>query len=209
VILHGTAELDPPFGAAIVSFAEALNRKGIAAAIPRYFKATGTQPGNEALNGILTHLGAWKAACASALAFLSADARFDATRLGALGFSLGGHLALTLGLERPGGISLKAVVDFFAPTIVPPLRGTWAVLPPVLIHHGTADPLGIENSKYVVSQLDGVGRTVTRSVFGAAPAGPAHADRFIEYPGEGHGFKEPALSGSRDSTVDFLDAHLR
>jgi hypothetical protein len=37
--------LEPPFGADIVSFAEALNKKGMAATIPHYFESTKTSAG--------------------------------------------------------------------------------------------------------------------------------------------------------------------
>jgi dienelactone hydrolase len=209
LIFHGTLELKPPYGADIVSFAEALNKKGVAAAIPFYFKSTKTTAGDEALNSIFTNLPAWKRVCGGALAFMAADARFDATRLGLLGFSLGGHIALNLAMQRPAGTNIKAVVDFFAPTLEPPLHGNWSALPPVLIHHGTADPLSIDNSKHVVRKLAEVGRAVTPLTFGKPPQGVANEDQFIEYPGEKHGFTAAALSASRDATIQFLDRHLK
>ena len=210
LILHGTLEMEPPFGAAIVEFAEALNKKGIAAAIPRYFKSTKTKAGDEAMRDIFVHLPAWKTACGRALAFMAADARFDATRLGVLGFSLGGHIALSLGMERLPGASVKAVVEFFAPTLAPALPHKWAALPTVLIHHGTDDPLTIENSRLAVRELKAVGRTVVPSIFGKpAPAAAVTDDQFIEYPGEKHGFQGAALAGSRDTTVEFLDRRLK
>ena len=209
LIFHGTLELDPPFGAAIVSFAEELNKKGIAAAIPRYFKSTKTKPGDEALQGIFTHLPAWKTTCRGALDFIKKDSRFDATRIGLLGFSLGGHLALNLAMDATSAKSVKCVVDFFAPTIQPALDGAWSALPPLLIHHGTADPLGIDNSTKVVLKLAGVGRTVTPLTFGKAAPAKVNDDRFIQYPGEGHGFKGTALVSSRETTVQFLETHLK
>src|SRR5918993_4276808 len=186
LILHGTLGLDPPFGPDIVSFAEALNGKGIAARIPHYFKSTGTSPGDDAFNHMIEHLPAWKAACGAVLGLMGTDPRIDATRIGLIGFSLGGHLALSVAMGRPPGTSIKGVVDFFGPTLQPALRGNWAALPPVLIHHGTLDPLSIEHSRHAVRELESTGRTVTPLTFGKAPTGPVAADRFIEYPGEKH-----------------------
>jgi dienelactone hydrolase len=211
LVLHGTLGLDPPFGADIESFAEGLAKKGIAAAIPKYFESTGTTPGNDALTRMLEHLAAWKATCAQAVAFLAADPRFDAARIGLLGFSLGGHLALDLSMNQPGGASIKAVVDFFAPTLQPKLQGKWSAMPPVLVHHGTADPLPIENSIHLVRELERSGRRVSRFTFGtpATPPGPTGNDQFIEYPGEKHGFTGAALLWSRDTTLQFLGQHLK
>lgn len=211
LILHGTLGLEPPFGADIESFAEGLTKKGIAAAIPKYFESTRTSPGKDAFEHMLDHLEAWKTACAAAMAFVMADSRFDAARMGLLGFSLGGHLALDLGMKRPGGAGVKAVVDFFAPTLQPKLLGTWSAMPPVLIHHGTDDPLRIENSQHLVRELEKSGRRVGRSTFGkpATAAAPTASDLFIDYPGEKHGFTGAALVSSRDATVQFLDQHLK
>jgi dienelactone hydrolase len=210
LILHGTAGMEVPFGGDIVSFAEALNKRGVAATIPHYFESTHTSPGDEAFNSIFVHLPAWKTACSAALAFMAADARFDATRLGAIGFSLGAHIALSLAMAQPAGTSFKGVVDFFGPTLEPPLQGNWSVLPPLLIHHGTEDKLSIEDSRRVVRNLEAAvtGRTVIHSIFGKPVHGPAAGDQFIEYPAQGHGFTGPALAASRDSTVEFLDTHL-
>ncbi len=207
LILHGTLGLKAPFGTDIVSFATALNDQGIAAAIPHYFESTHTHAGDEAMQGIFTHLPAWKAACEAAWDFVAADARFDGARLGVLGFSLGGHLALRLAMTPPAGRKFKAVVDFFGPTLTPEVQGDWSALPATLIHHGTADPLPIANSMHAVNELRAAGRTVTELTFGLA-AGPAADYQFVKYPGEGHGFKGAALSGSRESTVSFLKGHL-
>jgi dienelactone hydrolase len=210
LIVHGTLGLEPPFGADIESFAEALAKKGIAAAIPKYFESTKTKPGDDAFAHMLEHLEAWKTACAAAMAFMAADSRFDAARLGLLGFSLGGHLALDLAMKRPRGAGIKAVVDFFAPTLQPKLLGAWSVLPPVLVHHGTADRLPIENSRHLARELEKAGRTLSRETFGTpSPAPGATSDRYIEYPGEKHGFTGAALTSSRDTTIEFLDQHLK
>ena len=112
-------------------------------------------------------------------------------------------------MGRPAGITVKSIVDFFAPTLVPALRGERSALPPILIHHGASDPLTIENSRQLVRELEATGRKVTPLIFGKpAPAAVAD-DQFIEYPSETHGFKGAALAGSRDATVKFLDKHLK
>jgi dienelactone hydrolase len=211
LILHGTLGLDPPFGPDIVSFAEALQSSGVAAAIPQYFEVTHTKPGDEAMRALGTDpaaLPAWKTACGAVLSFMAGDKRFESTKFGVLGFSLGGHIALDLAMGRPAGVNLKALVDFFGPTVQVPLSGDWAALPPTLIHHGTADPLSIANSEHVVKQLEANGRKVARLIFGAGMA-LQPGDQFVTYPGEGHGFKGAALAGSRDATIEFFAKRLK
>jgi dienelactone hydrolase len=208
LILHGTLGLNPPFGPDIVSFAEALNNSGIAAVIPHYFEYTGTAAGDEAMEAMFHRLPDWERVCGSVLSFMAADARFDRTRLGVIGFSLGGHLALKLSMQQRSGMNLKGVVDFFGPTLEPPVTGDWSKLPPILIHHGTLDPLSIENSRHVVRELERVHRQVTKSTFGQTATGPIADDRFIEYPGEKHGFTGAALVASRDWTTEFLKREL-
>ena len=55
------------------------------------------------------------------------------------------------------------------------------------------------------------GAAIDRSIFGTpATAPPATAsDQFIEYPGEKHRFTRAALVSSRDTTIQFLDQHLK
>jgi len=209
LILHGTLGLEPPFGPEIVSFAEALSSNGVAGMIPQYFESTHTAAGDDAIKSLTENLHAWKSACGAALSFMAADRRVDATHVGLLGFSLGGHIALSLAMGRPAGMNLKGVVDFFGPTVQVPLNGDWSALPPVLIHHGTLDPLPIANSEHVVTELAAKGRKIVPEIFGTPPMGPKTDDQFVKYPGEGHGFKGAALAGSRDKTVDFLTKELK
>ena len=211
LILHGTDGLLPSFGPDIVSFAEALTKIGIAAVIPHYFEYTGTKAGDEAMNSMLLKLPAWERVCGIVLSFMAADGRFDRMRLGLIGFSLGGHLALKLSMQERSGMSLKGVVDFFGPTLpplVPPMTGDWSKLPPILIHHGKKDKLSIENSEHVVEELKKVGRKVKPLEYGKRATGPMADDRFITYPGEEHGFKGKALAASRKSTTEFLKRKL-
>lgn len=88
LVLHGSFGLLPQYKADIVSFAEALVDIGIAAVMPHYLKSTGTQPGMGVLNEIPKKLRAWNQACSDTLTSMAKDPRFDAERLGSLGFLL-------------------------------------------------------------------------------------------------------------------------
>lgn len=197
LILHGTFGLMKEYRADIVSFADALVAKGIAATMPHYLESTDTEPGMGVLEVMGKNLPTWKKACSDALAVMASDARFDTTRLGVIGFSLGGHLALSLGMAPPTGVALKCIVDFFGPTTQAPLETNWSRLPPLLIHHGTKDPLvPFSESEYLVAQLEKAGKKKDRDFF------------FEAYEGEGHGFKGAALTKSRDATIEFISKTL-
>ncbi len=198
LILHGTYGLEPPFGPAILSFAEALVEKGIAAAIPAYFMSTKTTAGKSVgVSTITTHFPAWTRACIDALTFTAQHAGTDAARLGIVGFSLGGRLALNLAMQPPPATRLKCVVDFFGPTDLLERDGSVSALPPVLIHHGTADKdVDFRNSTALVSELVKAGKIEGKDFV------------FREYKDQGHGFTGEALTASRDATVGFVEEWL-
>jgi dienelactone hydrolase len=193
LILHGAFGLLPEFRSDIVSFAVALVSLGHVAVLPHYLDRTGTAAGPDALATNAAHLLAWKAACRDALLFMRSQPRVDAGRLGLLGFSLGGHLGLDLAMSPHVGPRVKCVVNFFAPTRAPLLRGDRALLPPVLIQHGTSDSVvPIEDSVSLVADLRAAGKVEGLGY------------RFLRYPGEGHGFIGEALDASRRATTSFV-----
>jgi dienelactone hydrolase len=117
----------------------------------------------------------------------------DAGRLGILGFSLGGHFALSQAMAPPSGISLKCVVDFFGPVVNPPLTGNRAAMPPVLIQHGEQDDLvKISDSQQLVTELRAAGKT----------EGVGYT--LMTYRDQGHGFSGTDLVAARSKTVEFL-----
>jgi dienelactone hydrolase len=157
LILHGSFGMMPQYKPDIVSFAAALLAAGIASAMPYYLESTNTNPGLGVFALIDANSPIWRQACCDALAVMAGDARFDTTRLGILGFSLGGHLALSLAMDPSAGITPKCVVDFFGPTKT--LKPHWAKMPPVKVFHGSADKLVYPSeSEYLVEQLASVGK---------------------------------------------------
>ena len=197
LVLHGSAGLGREYHNDIASFAEALVAKQIAAAIPHYFAPDPPKPGEDPLASIATHYAAWKKTCADALAFMAGDLRFDPARMAVIGFSLGGHYALTLGLEAPAGATPKCIVDFFGPTVAPPLTGRFERMPPVQIHHGSADTTVYpQESEALIAHLKKAGKREGKDFV------------FESYPGQTHRFDGPALAAARAATVGFIDSRL-
>jgi dienelactone hydrolase len=142
---------------------------------------------------IETHYETWKVACEDALGFIAGDARFTPSRLGVLGFSLGGHYALGLAMAPPSGTAVRCAVDFFGPTLSPPLNGNWSRMPPLLIHHGMDDEfVRPSQSEHLEAQLERVGKKKGTDF---------HLEK---YPKQGHGFTGDALTKSRAATVAFF-----
>jgi len=197
VILYGTFGLLPQYRDDILSFGTALAAKGIVAFLPHYFDRTGTSPGPDALTTIGRHCAAWRRTCADGLLFARSHPRAAGGRLGVLGFSLGGHMALSLGMAPPAGVTPACVVDFFGPVITPPLTGNRAAMPPLLIHHGLDDDLvTIDHSRQLASELRAAGKKEGADY------------TLLEYPGQGHGFVGGAVTLARTKSVEFLTSIL-
>ena len=197
LVLHGSAGIGREYHADIAAFAEALVAKQIAAAIPHYFVPNPPAAGEDPIASIASRYVTWKATCGDALTFMSGDARFDPARLAVIGFSLGGHFALGLGLARRPGVTLKCIVDFFGPTLAPPLQGRFEQMPPVQIHHGSADTTVFpQESEALVAQLKKAGKKEGKDFV------------FQSYPGQTHRFDSASLATARAAAVAFIDSRL-
>jgi dienelactone hydrolase len=200
LVLHGSFGLLDEYKKDLVSFPDALKAAGIASVMPRYLMSTGTEPGA----GVLKLIEAkpeirrpWRQACADTLAWMAADARFDKSRLGILGFSLGGNLALGVAMDPPAGVVVKCVVEFFGPVAY--LEDKLSAMPPLMIFHGGADFLvSPSQSHTLVTALQAAGKKQDRDFF---------VD-FKSYEKESHGFKGEKLTSSRTETVDFFKKYL-
>lgn len=198
VVVHGTSGLEPPFGVMIRKFGSALSAKGNTVLIPHYFGLI--RPNEEALLAFPSLRSRWVEILRDALAFATTLNGVGVGRLGLLGFSMGGHLAIWCAQDSSGP-KQKAVVDFFAPINSPPFAGIGpnvAALPPVQIHHGDADNVVPPEQSMVLKRLLVAAGKIEGSDF------EVHT-----YPGQGHGFVgEPAVSTSTAATIAFFGRHL-
>ncbi|MDQ3583549.1 MAG: dienelactone hydrolase family protein [Pseudomonadota bacterium] len=136
VIAYGSDGMNDPWATMIRDYAIQLSQKGFVALIPDYFVSTGTKSGL-ALDAIPIHRDTWQTAVADAVAHAKTLPSVNASRVGLLGFSLGGHLCLRL------RATAKVLVEFFAPELAEfgGLGLTKSLTLHAQIHHGLADNL--------------------------------------------------------------------
>ena len=125
------------------AFAASLADAGFVALIPDYFESTGTAPGVDTVWPALnSSQDTWVETLADAARFADGRADVETGKLGIVGFSLGGNLALRLAKLPTAKPKVLAVVDFFAPISLANGIGAGVdKLPFVQIHHGTDDHL--------------------------------------------------------------------
>src|SRR5215208_8033834 len=92
-------------------YAQDLAARGVFALMPDYFARTGTQHGGAAGAEIAENQDAWAAALVDSVAYARTIPGVDGSRIGMLGFSLGGYLCL----RARAAAKPKALVEYFAP----------------------------------------------------------------------------------------------
>jgi dienelactone hydrolase len=124
-----------PWKTMIQGYAEALAKGGLFALIPDYLVKTNTTGGIAAMEVMMQKRDDWATAVSDCASHAKTLARRDATRIGLLGFSLGGHLCLRI----RANVKPKALVEYFAPVLDG--IGPSGAVPRAQIHHGTSDML--------------------------------------------------------------------
>ena len=135
LVLHGSG------GAAsywMERFAPTLREAGVAIYAPHYFEKTTTNRATvaEILDG--RHFIAWLTAIQDAVGYVSNRACVDATRIGVLGISLGGYLAVALGIEDK---RIRAVVELSGGVPLGWEDRLTQSMPPTLVLHGDRDDI--------------------------------------------------------------------
>jgi carboxymethylenebutenolidase len=204
IVVYGSDGLNDtergPWKTMIEGYAEELAQRGFIALIPEYFARTGpVSPIDPALvpEMIQLHRSEWQETLADAVTFAKTLRDVDGSRIGLLGFSLGGHLVLRLRAIP------KVLVEFFAPEL-PLIGGLGSSVRLTLdaqIHHGKADDVVPfdPNAKNIDDQLRVSGASSTL---------------FHDYDGAGHGFtgsdrpNAEARTKAKDRTITFFGEKL-
>jgi len=129
ILLHGSAGLLFP-GLDLRQRARDLSAQGYAVFVPHFFNRTGhfmVRP-----SGVHENLPAWTRTVRDAVTYVAAQPNVDASRIGLMGHSLGGYLAL-------GTAAQDSRVDIVIEASGALDRGGVKRLPPTLILHGAKD----------------------------------------------------------------------
>jgi dipeptidyl aminopeptidase/acylaminoacyl peptidase len=133
LVLHGSG------GAAwywMERFAPTLREAGVAIYAPHYFDKTGTNRATMAMILDGRHFIAWLTAIQDALSYVCDRSCVDPSRLGVLGISLGGYLAVALGVEDK---RIRTVVELSGGIPLGWEDRLTQSMPPTLVMHGDHD----------------------------------------------------------------------
>jgi Dienelactone hydrolase and related enzymes len=153
VILHGVDGMVGESETEIRKLAAQIAGDGYAVFLPHYFGAEpagATTPPVEVLLQRTSTADNMRPRIAAAVKYSLAQPESDAGRLGLVGLSLGGGLALWFAESAPSG-SVRAVVDFFGHISDPAIYAHANTLPPTLVFHNKPD--GVVPSKTPVDLL--------------------------------------------------------
>ncbi len=134
----------------MTQFAPTLLKAGVATYAPRYFDKTGTRQATTEMILDGRHFPAWLAAVRDAVSYVASRPRVDPSRIGVLGISLGGFLAVALAIEDQ---RIRAVVELsggVAPGWESRLSSN---MPPTLILHGSEDSVVPVSEAYKLEKL--------------------------------------------------------
>lgn len=109
VVGNGSDGMAEPWVTMILDYAKEISRQDFYAVIPDYLARTSTPPGFTVFGQITTHAADWQAVIQDAVQFARTLRGVTGSRVGLLGFSLGGYLCLRVREEA------QLLVEFFAP----------------------------------------------------------------------------------------------
>jgi len=160
VVIHGNFGLVGPFGQQLRDFTEQLAALGFVAALPSYYDKGGAQPEDTDISDKVPLIEA-------AIKHLSKRTDVDGTRVGLVGFSLGGGIALSyINLMPPK--TTRAFVDFYG-YVAPVLGSGVEKCPPTLVFHNENDPM-VDPAAHSERLLD----ALSKAGIDHEPAGPPY-----------------------------------
>ena len=185
IVLHGADGL--AFGGRYRQAATLLASAGYEALLVHYLDRTGDRRASYFTIG--RNLGAWTETARDAVTWASRQPGIDPNRIGLLGVSLGGAIAMQAAAGDP---RVKALVDYFG--FVPQSFPEGARLPPTLVLHGAEDRIVPASN---ATRLDAILKA----------NGVPHET--VIYPGQGHGFTGQAQADAAGRVVAFFGRTLR
>ncbi len=187
LILHGSGGAGSYW---LDRFAPALAAFGVAAYAPHYLQKTGAQRATPEMILDGKHFPEWLAAIRDGVSYIAERPGIDPRRIGVLGVSLGGYLAVALGIDDR---RVRAIIELSGG--LPP---GWEArisraMAPVLILHGAADPVVPVSEAYRLEQALKQHGVVCESEV---------------YPQEGHWFSSSAQARLLMKCASFVKQYL-
>lgn len=187
LVLHSSGGMRFRSGAVVHRYADEVASDGMVAWVVHYFDRTGDGTTTDAEED--ARYPVWTHALEDAVSMIQRDPQVDPSRIGVVGVSLGGFMALALGREDRRVRALAVVSGGFFPGLRPQVRH----LPPTLLQHGTADDV------VPVAEALAVDTTLRH-------LGVRHATWL--YPGQGHTFDGDVDELVHCRVLDFLFEEL-
>jgi carboxymethylenebutenolidase len=185
ILLHGADGMT--FPERYRSGARRIAASGFHVFLVHYLNRTGER--RASFSSLFRNFPAWSATVSDAIAWVGRQPGVSSARIGLVGVSLGGSLALTAAAQDS---RVAVLVDYFG--FVPePFAATVRRLPPTLILHGAKDPIVPVANAYAVEAL-------------AKRTGTPYDLKV--YADQGHGFYGAAERDADNRVAAFLDRHL-
>jgi carboxymethylenebutenolidase len=183
IVVHGSSGVHRVFSDTATRYAEALAEQGLLAFVVHYFDSTGNIMAGMSEERI--HYFTWVRVLEDAVTWVRTRPEVDADRVGVLGHSLGGFLAVGAGAFDP---RISRVV-LFGGGLEPFLARMITRMPPTLVCHGDADgEVSLAEARNLVAFLRARNCEVELRV----------------YPGEGHALSGSAIGDALGSAGRFL-----
>jgi carboxymethylenebutenolidase len=161
--------------------------QGFAVYVLHYFDRTGQVEAEK--SALILNFPMWMKTLWDAVSFVERQPSVDSQRIGLVGFSLGGYLAVCGSAIDP---RIKAVVEFFG-GLPKEMKLFMRRLCPTLILHGENDAIiPVSEAYYLQAALE------KKNV--------PHEIKI--YPGVGHGFEGETWNDARNRALAFLQKHL-
>jgi dienelactone hydrolase len=167
--------------------ASQLAEQGFAVYVLHYFDRTGVVEIEK--SALVRHFPVWMKTLWDAVSFVEQQAAVEPSRIGLIGFSLGGYLAVCGAAIDP---RIKVVVEFFGGF---PKEMKWFMrrLCPMLILHGESDPIiPVSEAYYLREILQSKNIPYEMQI----------------YPGAGHGFDGVTWMDAKVRSLTFLRKYL-
>jgi carboxymethylenebutenolidase len=185
ILLHGADGMT--FPERYRSGARRIAASGFHVFLVHYLDRTGER--RASFSSLFRNFPAWSTTVSDAIAWVGRQPGVSSSRVGLVGVSLGGSLALTAAAQDS---RVAVLIDYFG--FVPePLAATVRRLPPTLILHGARDPIVPVANAYALEAL--------------AKQTGAPYDLKV-YADQGHGFYGAAERDADSRVAAFLDRHL-